>query len=331
MRKLKRVLTGDRPTGCLHLGHYVGSLKNRLKLQDEYECFFIIADLQVLTDHLEKYEEIQKNVFEIMCDYLAVGLREDNIFFIQSQVPELTELTVYFSFLVKLPELQRNPTLKEESKMYGVKKMSLGFLSYPVSQAADILFCKPHLVPVGRDQLPHIELAREVARSFNRIFGKKVFPFPQAVLSECPILIGIDGKHKMSKSLNNHIAFAHTPEETTQRILSAYTDPLRPYRKDLGHPEECLVFKYHSIFFPQVAQKILPQCKKARIGCKECKLILAKNLNSFLAPIRKRRNYYHSHPKIVWEILTNGTKRAREVAIQTLKEVRKAMRLSYPF
>ena len=326
----KRILTGDRPTGPLHLGHYVGTLKNRVKLQDEYDCFFIIADLQTLTDHLENYHSIEANVFEIMCDYLAVGLKPENTFFVQSQVPELAELTMYFSFLVTLPRLQRNPTIKDEAKTYGVKKMSYGFLGYPISQAADILAFKADLVPIGQDQLPHIEFAREIARSFNRIFGKEIFPLPKPLVGEIPVLIGTDGANKMSKSLDNFIAFAHSPEETERRILNMVTDRKRLYRKDPGHPDECFAFKYWSIFVPTEALVIRQECETAARGCKECKIQLARKLNEQLAEIRERRQYFVSHPDIVWDILTVGTKRARAVAAETLAEVREAMKISFP-
>jgi tryptophanyl-tRNA synthetase len=326
----KRILTGDRPTGQLHLGHYVGTLKNRVKLQDEYDCFFIIADLQVLTDHLEDYRSIEANVFEVMCDYLAVGLKPENTFFVQSQVPELAELTMYFSFLVTLPRLQRNPTVKEEARTYGVKKLSYGFLGYPISQAADILALKADLVPVGQDQLPHIEQAREIARSFNRVFGKEIFPLPKPLVGEVPVLIGTDGANKMSKSLDNFIAFAHSPEETERRILNMVTDRKRLYRKDPGHPDECCVFKYWSIFFPTDTLLVRQECETAARGCKECKAQLAVKLNEHLAEIRERRQYYASQPDIVWDILATGTKRARAVAAETLAEVREAMKIAYP-
>lgn len=326
----KRILTGDRPTGQLHLGHYVGTLKNRIRLQDEYDCFFIIADLQVLTDHLYGYETIEQNVFEVICDYLGVGLKPENTFFVQSQVPELAELTMYFSFLVTLPRLQRNPTIKEEARTYGVKRMSYGFLGYPISQAADILAFKADLVPVGRDQLPHIELAREIANSFNRIFGKEIFNPPEALVGEVPILVGIDGVNKMSKSLDNFIAFAHSPEETEKRILNMVTDRKRLYRKDPGHPDECCAFKYWCIFVPAEAPIVRQECETAARGCKECKIYLARKLNENLTEIRERRQYYASQPDLVWDILATGTKRARRVAAETLEEVREAMKISFP-
>jgi tryptophanyl-tRNA synthetase len=330
MQRKKRILTGDRPTGQLHLGHYVGTLKNRVSLQDEYDCFFIIADLQVLTDHLENHSSIESNVFEVMCDYLSVGLKPENTFFVQSQVPELAELTMYFSFLVTLPRLQRNPTIKEEAKTYGVKNISYGFLGYPISQAADILAFKAGLVPVGQDQLPHIEQAREIARSFNRAFGKKVFALPEPLVGEVPILFGTDGANKMSKSLDNIIAFAHSPEETERRILSMVTDRKRLYRKDPGHPDECCAFKYWSIFVPTDALSVRQECETATMGCKECKAQLARKLNEHLAEIRERRQYYASQPDLVWDILATGTKRARSVARETLMEVREAMKISFP-
>ncbi|MDD3134429.1 MAG: tryptophan--tRNA ligase [Synergistales bacterium] len=330
MQRKKRILTGDRPTGQLHLGHYVGTLKNRVRLQDDYDCFFIIADLQVLTDHLEDHASIEDNVFEVMCDYLGVGLRPENTFFVQSQVPELAELTMYFSFLVTLARLQRNPTVKDEAKTYGVTNMSYGFLGYPVSQAADILAFKADLIPVGQDQLPHIEQTREIVRSFNRTFGREVFALPQPLVGEVPILVGTDGDNKMSKSLENFIAFAHSPQETERRILNMVTDRKRAYRKDPGHPDECFAFRYWSIFFPSDTPPVRRECESATRGCKECKAQLATKLNDHLAEIRERRQYYTSQPDLVWDILATGTRRARAVAAETLAEVREAMKISFP-
>lgn len=330
MQRKKRILTGDRPTGQLHLGHYVGTLKNRIRLQDEYECFFIIADLQVLTDHLEDHASIESNVFDVMCDYLGVGLRPENTFFVQSQVPELAELTMYFSFLVTLARLQRNPTVKDEARTYGVTNMSYGFLGYPVSQAADILAFKADLIPVGQDQLPHIEQTREIVRSFNRAFGREVFALPQPLVGEVPVLVGTDGNNKMSKSLDNFIAFAHSPEETERRILNMVTDRKRAYRKDPGHPDECFTFKYWSIFSPSDTPLVRQECESAARGCKECKAQFTKKLNDHLAEIRERRRQYASQPDLVWDILATGTRRARAVAAETLAEVREAMKISFP-
>lgn len=323
--KKKRILTGDRPTGQLHLGHYVGSLKNRVALQDKYECFFIISDLQVFTDHMHLYKNIKNSIFDIMCDYLGAGLKPENTFFIQSRVPELSELSMYFSFLVSLARLQRNPTIKEEAKAYGVSNISYGFLGYPVSQASDILAFKADLVPVGEDQLPHIEQTREIARSFNNAFSKEVFKLPEGLVGEVPRLIGTDGMHKMSKSLNNDIAFAYSEEETTKRILNMVTDVKRAYKKDAGHPDECFAFKYWKTFIPDCESDIRKDCESASIGCRDCKVKLACKLNEFLKEIRERREYYVAHPKLVWEILEEGTKKAQSVARETLVEVREAM------
>lgn len=330
MQQKKRILTGDRPTGQLHLGHYVGTLKNRVRLQDEYECFFIIADLQVLTDHLGDHTSIESNVFDVMCDYLGVGLRSENTFFVQSQVPELAELTTYFSFLVTLARLQRNPTVKEEAKTYGVTNMSYGFLGYPVSQAADILAFKADLIPVGQDQLPHIEQTREIVRSFNKTFCKEVFTLPEPLVGEVPVLVGTNGDNKMSKSLDNFISLAHSPEETERRILNMVTDRKRVYRKDPGHPDECFTFKYWSIFSPSDTPLVRQECESATRGCKECKAQFAKKLNENLVEIRERRQQYTSQPDLVWDILATGIKHARTVAAETLAEVREAMKITFP-
>jgi len=326
----KRILTGDRPTGRLHIGHLVGTLQNRVRLQDEYDCFFIIADLQVLTDHIDRRGNIEANVFEVMCDYLGVGLKPENCFFVQSQVPDLCELTMYFSFLVSLARVQRNPTVKSEAEMYGVSQMSLGFVSYPVSQASDILAFKADLVPVGQDQLPHIEQAREVARAFNKTFGKDVFSPPEALVGQVPVLSGTNGDQKMSKSLDNQIDLAHSREETSARIGKMVTDVQRAYRKDPGHPDSCYAFKYWSIFAPEATPQVRVECEGALRGCKECKAQLADKLNDSLSEIRERRAHYASKPDLVWDILSTGTRRAQEVAKQTLGEVREAMNLSYP-
>jgi len=330
MQQKKRILTGDRPTGQLHIGHYVGTLKNRIRLQDEYECFFIIADLQVLTDHLDDHASIESNVYKVMCDYLGVGLRPENTFFVQSQVPELAELTMYFSFLVTLARLHRNPTVKDEAKTYEVTNMSYGFLGYPISQAADILAFKADLIPVGQDQLPHIEQTREIVRSFNRVFGREVFTLPHPLIGEVPILVGTDGNNKMSKSLDNFVAFAHSPQEIERRILNMVSDRKRAYRKDPGHPDECFAFKYWSIFSPNDTPVVRQECESATRGCRDCKAQLASKLNEHLAEVRERRQRYVSQPDLVWDILATGIRRARTVAAETLVEVREAMKIAFP-
>ncbi|MGI6680361.1 MAG: tryptophan--tRNA ligase [Bdellovibrionota bacterium] len=329
MKKTKRILTGDRPTGQLHLGHYVGSLKNRVKLQDDYDCYFIIANWQVFTDHLTKYKEIKKNIFELMCDYLAIGLKPTNTFFIQSEIPELAELTMCFSFIVSLARLQRNPTIKDEIKTYGVGEVSYGLIGYPVSQAADILAFKADCVPVGQDQMPHVEQTREIARSFNHAFGKKVFKLPEGLVGEVPRLAGLDGNHKMSKSLDNIISFAHSEEETTKRVLTMVTDTKRVYKKDKGHPDECFAFTYWKIFAPECADEIRSECESASIGCRDCKAKFACKLNESLREIREKRHFYEDNPKKVSDILNEGTLRAKNVARETLMEVKDAMGIKF--
>jgi len=328
----KRILTGDRPTGPLHLGHYVGSLENRMKLQDKYECFFIIADYQVLTDHLDKTKEISKNIKEIMLDYLSVGLDpEKSIFFIQSKIPELAELTMYFSMLVTVSRLQRNPTIKEEFKSMGrgKKKMSYGFLGYPISQAADILAFRAELVPIGEDQLPHLEQTREIARVFNRRF-KKVFPTPEPLLGRFPRLPGIDGQ-KMSKSRNNAIYLKDTPEIVARKVMQAYTDPTRIHATDPGHIEGNVVFAYLEAFCPdkEEFEDLKDKYRKGKIGDVQVKKRLIEILNDFLKPIREKRKEFESKPKLIREILLSGIEVARKEAKETLKLVREAMHLDY--
>jgi tryptophanyl-tRNA synthetase len=326
---MKRILTGDRPTGNLHLGHYLGTLKNRVKLQDFYECFFIIADLQVFTDHLQDSEKIAANVFEVACDYLGVGLKESNCFFIQSQVPELSELSMYFSFLVNISELKRNPTVKSEAEMYGVSNINLGFFSYPVSQAADILAFKADVVPCGQDQLPHIFQTREIVRIFNNHFGP-IFKDPEELIGECPILKGIDGR-KMSKSLGNTISFAQTEDETEKKILNMLTDEGRVRLKDPGNPQKCLAFSYLCFFEKDIDEihNIENLCMSAGISCRDCKKRLSNIINDELREIRERRDFYHSDQERVWNILRKGNEKARAEASKTLEEVREAMGISY--
>lgn len=328
----KKILTGDRPTGPLHLGHYVGSLKNRVKLQDDYDCFFIIADYQVLTDHLQDTKKISQNIKEIVLDYLSVGIDplKSNIF-IQSKIPEIAELTMYFSMLVTIPRLQRNPTVKEEvgASKIGKKEMSYGFLGYPVSQAADILVVRADVVPVGEDQLPHLEQTREIARSFNRIFGK-VFSEPEALLGEFPRLPGIDGQ-KMSKSRNNAIYLKDSPKEVEKKVMSAYTDPTRIHADDPGHIEGNVVFAYLDAFCDnkKEVEKLKEEYKKGKIGDVVVKKRLIEILNNFLDPIRKKRKEFESKPELVKEIIESGIENTSKEAKETLKLVREAMNFDY--
>lgn len=330
----KKILTGDRPTGALHLGHYVGSLRNRVKLQDDYECFFIIADYQVLTDHLYETGKIIQNVREIVLDYLSVGIDpKKSAIFIQSMIPEIAELTMYFSMLVSLSRVQRNPTVKDEIKTAQIKKeeVSYGFIGYPISQAADILAVRANLVPVGEDQLPHLEQTREIARTFNRIFGE-VFPVPEALLGEFPRLPGIDGQ-KMSKSRNNAIFLKDSPEEVAKKVMRAYTDPTRIHATDPGHLEGNVVFAYLDAFCQNQEElnELKSRYKKGTIGDVEVKKRLIEILNDFLNPIREKRKELEANPKLVEEVLTDGIEKTRREAKETLRLARKAMHLDYSF
>jgi len=328
----KKILTGDRPTGPLHIGHYVGSLENRVKLQDKYDCFFIIADYQVLTDHLCETKNIAQNIREIVLDYLSVGLDPaKSTFFIQSRIPEIAELTMYFSMLVSLPRVQRNPTVKEEMKAakIGKREVSYGFVGYPISQAADILVVRADLVPVGEDQLPHLEQTREIARTFNRIFGK-VFPIPEPLLGEFPRLPGIDGQ-KMSKSRNNAIYLKDTPEEVAKKVMGAYTDPARIHATDPGHIKGNVVFNYLDAFCSdkQELEELKNKYRQGKIGDVVLKKRLIEILNDFLNPIREKRRRFESEPKLIKEILAPGTERTLNEAKETLRLVRRAMHLNY--
>lgn len=317
----KVVLTGDRPTGPLHLGHFVGSLQKRLEFQEKYDCYFIIADYQVLTDQLEKSKEVKHYIKEIVLDYLSVGIDPNkSTIFVQSQIPQIAELSFIFSMLVSFARVQRNPTVKEEIKSSGTKKASLGFISYPVSQAADILCVKANFVPVGKDQLPHIELTREIASDFNRLFGN-VFPIPEAILSKTQILSGLDGK-KMSKSKNNAIFLSNPPNVVEEKVMRAITDPQKIHLNDKGNPDICNIYQYYKAFFPDKAAEIKNLCKKGEIGCVACKKELTKLLNQFLEPIKEKRNEFAKKPNLIKEILEEGKIKAEKRAKQTLKIVK---------
>jgi tryptophanyl-tRNA synthetase len=330
---MERILTGDRPTGPLHLGHYVGSIENRIELQNKYECFFIIADLQVLTDHLEESPQIEENIYELMADYLALGLKPSNCFFVQSCVPELVELTNLFTYFVSVSRVNRNPTVKTEAKVYGVSQISVGFQNYPISQSADILGFKPSVIPVGKDQLPHIELTREIAKSFNTKFKEKLFEMPRALLSETPSLIGTDGKNKMSKSLGNAIFFKDPKEVVRKKIMTMYTDPNRLHPTDPGDPDKNPVFIYHRIFNPN-RDEVLDlenRYKSGSVGDVEVKEKLFIAISNFIDPIRDRREEFIKDKSIINDILIIGNARAREVVKDTLNDVKKAVSLNYEF
>ena len=332
-RGRKRILTGDRPTGKLHLGHYVGSLKNRVKLQDEYECFFIIADLHTLTTapEKEKIEKLPENIRDLVLDYLSVGIDpEKSVIYIQSKVPEVTYLSLLFSMLVTVPRCQRVPTLKEVMRDLEIKQPSLGLLTYPVLQAADILMVRADLVPVGKDQESHVELSREIARRFNQLYGN-TFPEPEALIGEVPTLVGTDGKAKMSKSIGNCIYLSDDAETVREKVMNMYTDPTRIHPTDPGHVEDNPVFIYHDAFNPdkEEVEGLKERYREGKVGDIEVKEKLAKALNEFLDPIRERRQEYQVRPGLVEEILAKGSKHARAEAQETLKLARETIGLEY--
>jgi len=328
----KTILTGDRPTGRLHLGHYVGSLKNRVSLQHEYDTFVLIADVQALTDNFEHPELLRDNVTQVMLDYLAVGLDPEKVkFVVQSMVPELAELTIYFMNLVTVATLERNPTVKEEIKQRNFTRgVPVGFWSYPISQAADITIFKAHLVPVGEDQLPMIEQAREIVRRFNHLYGRVLIE-PRAMVGEVARLPGTDGGAKMSKSLNNCIYLSDSAETLRKRVMSMYTDPTRIHPTDPGHVEGNPVFIYHDAFNPDKAQveELKARYVKGAVGDVEVKQRLFEALARLLEPIRERRAQFEAQPARVREILMEGTRQGRAVAQETMREVRAAMKLTY--
>ena len=331
----KIILTGDRPTGRLHIGHYFGSLKKRLELQEsgEYEPYILIADVQALTDNFNNPEKVRKNVREVAMDYLSVGINpEKTTIYIQSMIPEVAELTVFYSNFVTISRLQRNPTVKTEieqkRELFG-ESVTYGFLGYPVSQAADITAFEGSIVPVGEDQLPLIEQCREIVRKFNSVYGE-VLTEPQAVLSSGKRIKGLDGNEKMGKSLGNAIYLSDSEEEISKKVMSAVTDPNRIKKDDLGNPDVCMVAYYHNLFTnKEDCKKVCEECKAGKRGCVACKKELAKNIIDELKPIREKREYYESHPEEVDRILKEGTQKAREKAKQTMKKIKKAMMLNY--
>ena len=334
--KKKRILTGDRPTGRLHIGHYFGSLKTRVEMQEsgEYDPYILIADVQALTDNFNNPEKVRKNIREVAMDYLSVGIDpEKSTIYIQSMIPEVAELTVFYSNLVTIARLQRNPTVKTEiaqkKELFG-ESVTYGFLGYPVSQAADITAFEGEVVPVGEDQLPLIEQCKEIVRKFNSIYGEGILKEPEAVLSKSKRIKGLDGNEKMGKSLGNAIYLSDSEEEITRKVMSAVTDPARIKKDDLGNPDVCMVAYYHNLFSSEDAcNKACSECKAGQRGCVACKRELANNVIEFLRPMREKRAYYEAHPEEVDRILKEGTEKARKVAKETMKKVKEAMMLNY--
>lgn len=335
MGNKKRILTGDRPTGRLHIGHYFGSLQKRVEMQNSglYDPYILVADVQALTDNFNNPDKVRKNVREVVMDYLSVGIDpEKSTIFIQSMIPEIAELTVFYSNLVTIARLERNPTVKTEiaqkRELFG-ESVTYGFLGYPVSQAADITAFEGTIIPVGEDQLPLIEQAREIVRKFNSIYGETLYE-PQALLSKEKRIKGLDGNEKMGKSLGNAIYLSDSPEEITRKVMSAVTDPKRIKKDDLGNPDVCMVAYYHQLFTEKEEyENVCKECRAGTRGCVACKKQLAQNIIKTLEPIREKRKYYEDHPELVDKILIEGTQKARKEAQETMKKVKRAMKLDY--
>lgn len=333
MTHQKIVLTGDRPTGPLHLGHYMGSLLNRVDLQNKYKQYVMIADVQALTDNFENPQKVHDNVYQVMLDYLAVGIDPaKTTIFIQSLIPQIAELTILYLNFVTINRLKRNPTVKAEilQKGYG-ENVTAGFLMYPIHQVADITVVKADLVPVGEDQLPMIEQAHEIVRAFNRTYKTDVLVEPQIIMSPVSRLVGIDGKAKMSKSLGNAIFLSDSADEVAKKVMNMYTDPNHIRASDPGKVEGNVVFLYLDIFDPnkQEVHELKVQYQKGGLGDVVLKKRLITVLNTMLEPIRERRKRWEQKPKEVMEILHEGTKVTQKVAHQTMTEVRSVMHLNY--
>ncbi len=328
----KIILTGDRPTGQLHIGHLFGSLLKRVELQDQYDSYIMVADVQALTDNFNNPQKVRDNVFEVVLDNLAVGIDPNkSTIFIQSMIPEIAELTIFYSNLVTVSRLQRNPTVKEEIKQ---KKelfkdsVTFGFLGYPVSQAADITVFGADLVPVGEDQLPMIEQTKEIVKKFNSIYGN-ILKEPEALIGSVGRVKGLDGNTKMGKSLNNAIYLADEPEIIEQKVKKALTDTKKIKIDDKGNPNDCMVYYYHKIFSQDNLKNIETECRSGKRGCVQCKKELSENIIKYLEPIREKRKYYQNKPELVREIIENGTKKAKIMASETLKKVKEGMKINY--
>ncbi len=332
----RRVLTGDRPTGALHLGHWVGSIQNRVRLQAEMECYFIIADLHTLTTKPEKehLDRVPGNIREMVLDYLALGIDpERSTIFVQSAVPETAELNLIFEMLVTLPRLERLPTIKDMAQAAELEVMPFGLVGYPVLQAADILLPRAHVVPVGKDNLSHVEITREIARRFNHLYGdgEEIFPEPEPMLSGDAVLPGIDGQNKMSKSLGNAILISDDEETVDRKVMKMFTDPNRVRADIPGKVEGNPVFIYHDAFNPDTDEvnDLKDRYRQGAVGDVEVKRKLARAINAFLAPVRERRAAFAARDGLVEEILHAGNEAARAVARETMATVREAMGMTY--
>jgi len=321
-----RVFSGARPTGRQHLGNYLGAIQNYVSLQDEYACVYCIVDVHALTS-LEDTGSLQKNTHEMMLDWLAAGLDpHKSILFVQSHVPEVMQLHTLLGMITPLGWLLRVPTFKEKARLQP-QNINYGLVGYPVLMTADIVLYKADVVPVGEDQLPHLELAREIARRFNNLFGN-TFPEPEARLTSFPLILGLNGKEKMSKQLGNDIEIALSDKETEERVMTAVTDPARQYRDDPGHPEICNIFRLQGYFNPFQLDDLANQCRSAKIGCVDCKRLLAQEINSTLKSFRQRRADLATKPGYITDVLADGANRARVIARETLREVKQKMGLT---
>ncbi len=321
----KRVFSGFRPTGRQHIGNYLGTIQNCVSLQDEHECIYSVVDIHALTT-LESTDSLKQDIYDMVLDWLAAGIDpERSIIFVQSHVPEVEELHTLFGMITPLSWLLRVPTFKEKVRTQP-DNVNYGLVGYPVLMTADIALYKGEIVPVGEDQLPHLELAREIVRRFNSLYGF-VFPEPQAKLTSSPSVLGLDGVQKMSKSYNNHVDIGASPREILERVMAAVTDPARRYRSDPGHPDICNVFRLHQFFSPTRVNEIALECRRAGIGCVDCKKLLAQNIASALEPFREKRAILASKRNYVAEVLAEGNNRAEAIARETMREVKEKMKL----
>lgn len=331
----KTLITGDRPSGKLHIGHYFGALKSRVEMQNEYETFILIADVQALTDNFLTPDKIKQSIIDLTLDYLSIGIDPSvSHIYIQSLIPEISDLTIYLSNLVTVSRLYRNPTTKHEvsqkKNLFGDEGAGItyGFLGYPVSQAADILVMDGDVVPVGDDQIPHVEQTREIARKFNQVYGD-TFKEPVAVLSKNPRIKGLDGNDKMSKSLNNAIYLSDSEEEVNKKIMRAVTDTNKIKIDDKADPNKCMVYAYHKLFSNSNLNSVDNECRNGLRGCVSCKKELCSVMNDYLKPIREKRAYYEKRPEFIEEVLKEGTKHAKARAEATMKKVKKNMKIDY--
>ena len=331
---MKTILTGIRPTGNLHIGHYFGAVKNWCKLQNDYNTFIEIADVQALTDNFNNPDKVRKNVREITIDLLSCGIKEDTTIFIQSMIHEIAELTVFYSNLVTVSRLYRNPTIKTEirqkQELFGNngESVTYGFLGYPVSQAADITCFNGELIPVGEDQTPLIEQCREIVKKFNSIYGETL-TMPEQLLTKTPRIKGLDGNEKMGKSLGNAIYLTDTTEDVTKKIMSAKTDTNKIKKDDPANPEVCMVYYYHKLLENKNIETVCNECKNGTRGCVACKKELIEKMEEFLNPIREKRKYYKENPEIVDNVLKEGTNKAKKQAEETMNKVKNSIKINY--